>query len=83
MTQKEAVAALSQYNGKRLEDIGQCVNAQPSYARNTYRLPNGMVVREDFDENYESGSVYLTPELFTVGETDGDGVFYATTIALT
>ncbi len=83
MNQNEAVVALAEYNGQRLEDIGQCVNAEPSYSRNTYRLPNGMVVREEFDEDYERGSVYLVPNNFTVGETNGDGVFCATAMALT
>ena len=82
MTQNEALKAVRQYDGKSLQDIGTVVESETYYNNPVYTLPNGMKVRERFDEFYEQGDVYLLSdggEIY-VGVTDGESVWTVTDV---
>ena len=78
MLKAKATELLKEYEGKKLEEVGNRLSDKSSYNHNYYMLPNGLEVLEEFDEFYEEGDILgvIDGQEVLVGHTDTDAIIH-------
>lgn len=78
MLKTKATELLKEFEGKKLEEVGNRLSVKSSYNHNYYMLPNELEVLEVFDEFYEEGDILgvIDGQEVLVGYTDIDNIIH-------